>query len=64
MDDLNLAEQDRQPTSEELRKELKRRLKVAREALFLVRLDDALQPNGKMCRATMAKVDEAFDLLS
>lgn len=51
-------------SSEYIREELKRRIAVAKEALFLVRLDHTLQPNGKMCQATMDKVEEAFDLLS
>lgn len=64
MSDLNWTEQDREATAEEMNEEIKRRIAIAREALFLVRLDDTLQPNGKMCRATMDKVEEAFGLLS
>ena len=51
-------------TSDEMREEIKRRFEIAREALFMVRLDTSLRHDGKLSNSTIEKVDEAFNLLS
>ena len=43
--------------------EIKRRLVLAREALFLVRMDTTLR-DGRITKDTQAAVDKAFELLS
>ena len=50
------------PKSELIREEISRRFALAREALALVRLDNTLL-GGKISKATMNKVDEAFNAL-
>lgn len=58
---------NQEPTSEQKHaiamEEIVRRLTIAREALFLVRMD-AMLHDGKIAKDTQAAVDKAFELLS
>lgn len=58
--DLDWKEQDRLTTAEEMREELVRLIDIAREALFLVKIDDTLRPDGKMSKQTMEMVNKAL----